>query len=1358
MCRHGVPHSAWPSPGVRGSVARAARRVVGSRLLRGRFPSARTLTTHYDYTPSSADPDGAFLASETTPDGVSTSYGYDNLGEQTSVTDGAADTTRYAYDYLGDRTKVTYPDQTSTRTDYNSAQLPTQVTQFDHTGKQLTQTGQVYDADGNVLASYGADQSALPAGSQHPTTFTYDATGMVTQEVQPVDATTSVTTGFGYDADGNRTRYTDGNQKNWYTTYNSLGLPETTVEPQTDTYTSAADSTTTFSYNGDGRPTKVVQPGGVETDLGYDKLGNILNQSGSGADAATAARTFTYDADSRVKTAGTASAGTPGQPGYQPATNEGFGYDDRGDLLTATGDAGAGSFSYTGDGLMASRTDAAGTTSYTYDSADRLKTLDDPATGTSLTYGYDADSQLHTVQYGGSGQLRTYGYNDSHELTGDTLVQGSATMASITYGYDDNGNLTSKDTTGFTGASDNTYTYDWANRLTSWDNGSTNTAYGYDGNGNRTRVGADVYTYDARDELTSDGVNSYAYSARGTMTRQTAVSGTQNFTTDAYGQQITAGTQTYGLDAAGRVLTDTSSLGGTQTLRYSGTDNTVAQDGSYTYSYDPDGGLIGINNAGATGTTTGRLAFTDQHTDVVGTFAPGATSLAGSTTYDPLGNVTASSSPFGQLGFQSGWTDPATGRIDMVARWYDPASGQFGDKDTFAADPVPDAADANPFAYVGDNPLGDTDPSGHCGWLSVSCYAHAAAHKISHAAKRVAKAAVHVYHKAAKVIRRVVHVARRVVRHTVHVVHDVYRATVRTVHRVYAYAARHVRRAYHAATHYVKTAYHEAKHVVKRVVHAAAHAARTAYHATVKAVKTAAKFAKHHAAAIASFVASTAVFAGCEALTAGVGSIGCAAAAGAVGGLVEQGFKCADAGGSSCSLSSFAGAAIVGGVAGALGGALGSLGGKLLSKVLPKALEAVGGLFGKGLADAAEDGAADATDVAAEEAASDSAASSTANGPAKAESSGAGGGGGDEPDAGTEGEGGSCSAPTHSFTGGTRVLMADGASRSIDEVRVGDEIRDAVPGRAGTEVHKVEKVIVTHTDHDFVDVTVAPVKSAGPGGGHPVLRKAALGLAASVAAFTAVLGVGGHHAAEAAVPVPPHATSAHVSGAHATGAVRGSGVRAAGVAGSGGRPGRAATLTTTFHHPFYDVTRSAFVEAQHLRAGDLLQSTTGEAEVTAVHLYHANTTTYDLTIDGLHTYYVVAGGTPILVHNTNSSCEIPLYRSPAEGKQASEANGLNAANHGGSHPTAYLSNMPEGAAQYAGNGHDPGFHVFAMKPGFMDAFGDLEFPLENKNGLQGVTEFRIPADRFDEFNSYIDHSQTRWVPAYQGWWDEGDLG
>src|SRR5256884_9750447 len=90
------------------------------------------------------------------------------------------------------------------------------------------------------------------------------------------------------------------------------------------------------------------------------------------------------------------------------------------------------------------------------------------------------------------------------------------------------------------------------------------------------------------------------------------------------------------------------------------------------------------------------------------------------------------------------------------------------------------------------------------------------------------------------------------------------------------------------------------------------------------------------------------------------------------GGLVEQGFKCSDGGGSSCSVASFGEAALAGGAGGALGGALGVVGGKILGAVAPKALEAVGGPFGRGASGAARGAATDVGDAAARPAASSS--------------------------------------------------------------------------------------------------------------------------------------------------------------------------------------------------------------------------------------------------------------------------------------------------------------------------------------------------------------------------------------------------
>ncbi|MER5474053.1 LamG-like jellyroll fold domain-containing protein [Streptomyces sp. NPDC002685] len=1180
-----------------------------------RYPSTKTLTTTNSYAVTTGNPYGAHTASTTSAGGVTNSYAYNRAGDITSVTDGAGNTTRYGYDFEGNATKTTLADGTWTETDYNASDDPTATRAYDAGGTKLSETSQQYDGVGNLTASTDANQ--------HTTRWTYDAAGTITQQVEPVDASTSITTTFGYDAAGNRTRFTDGRGNSWRYTYTPWGQQEKTIEPTTAKYTSAADSTTTFAYDADGQVTTATLPGGVTTSMTYDANGRLKTMSGAGADAATAKRSFDYDANGRVLSADTDAAGIAGAVDHQDATHDAFTYDDRGDVLTATGSAGSSSFTYNNDTSMLTRTDAAGTTSYGYDTAGRMSTLNDAATGTQLTASYGQLNEIKSIKYGSTGQTRTFGYNSSHELTSDVLVQGASTVASLGYGYDKNGNLTSKTTAGVAGASSNTYTYDWSDRLTSWNNGSTTKSYAYDASGNRIRNGSDVYTYDARDELTSDGTHTYDYSARGTMTQESQASGSVAYKTDAFGGQIAAGTQSYTLDALGRNITDAdTSAGTTRTFAYSGASNTIASDGDNTYTYDPSGSVIGIKPAGGSGV----LALTDQHSDVVGTFTSGATTLSGSASYDPLGKVVSPTNTVtGHLGFQSGWTEPGSGDVGTASRWYSPDTGQFLNKDSISLNAVPNSVAANPFAYVDDNPMAGTDESGNCSWYDVVCGAKKVAHKAKHVVKHVAHK---VYHAAKHVARKVVHAVKHAAHKVVHHVRDVYHATVRVTRRVYHYAARHVRRAYHAAVHAVHTAYHKASRVVHRVVHAAkkvahkaanvvkkgvkaaAHATRTAYHATVKAAKATATFVKHHAAAITSFVVSTAVFAGCEAATWGVGTVGCAAMAGAAGSLVEQGFKCAENGGGDCSAGAFAGSAIEGAVLGAAGGKLGELGGKLLAKVAPKAMKAVGGLFGKGATEAEETAATDATEVAA----------------SRAESEGAG-----TRSQSSSGKG----CRVHSFTGSTRVLMADGTTRAIDHLRVGDTISNSVPGVAGTEAHKVTAVIVTHTDHDFVDLTIkktvasAAKKTTKAGAkslARKVARKAAFGLAASAAVLGALAASHGHGHGQQPATAPVAAVSSTVSAQD---------TKAAGATGAAqaGDDTKGAHLTTTFHHPFYDETQSAFVEAKDLKAGDVLQTPTGTAEVTGVRLYHANTTTYDLTIGTLHTYYVEAGTTRVLVHN-----------------------------------------------------------------------------------------------------------------------------
>ncbi|HEX7661183.1 MAG TPA: LamG-like jellyroll fold domain-containing protein, partial [Pseudonocardiaceae bacterium] len=1173
-----------------------------------RYPSAITSTTTNSYAASTSNPGGAFLASATTQDGATTSYGYDGLGETTAVTDGAGNTTRYSYNFLGDKATTTLPDGTSTAISYDARENPTLTQQMDTDGTVLAQTSATYDGTGRMLSSTDARGST--------STFTYDATGVVTQEVQPVSATSSITTSFGYDAAGNRTRYTDGRGNPWIYTYNSWNQPESQIEPATDTYSSASDRTFTTAYDADGQAVTQTQPGGVTITAGYDVNGDLTSQTGSGADAATASRTFGYDSAGRMTSAATSAIGTSGGSGYVPASNETFGYNDRGELLNANGSAGSSSFGYNADGLMTSRSDAAGNSTYSYDTADRLSTTDDATTGVTSSYGYNSLNQVTSINYGSGGNVRNLAYDGLHRLTSDILKTSSgSTVASIAYGYDPNGNLTSKTTAGFSGAAANTYTYDEANRLTSWNDSTTTTDYAYDASGNRTQVGSNVYTYDARDQLTSDGTNSYTYTARGTLAHQTSGSDRVDSTSDAFGQMISQGTQTYAYDALGRTLTDSAKAGGTVTFAFSGTDNLVASDGANTYGYDPTGGLLGVGVAAAGGGTTtgsGVLAFTDSHTDLVGQFTANGTSLAGSTTYDPLGNVASTSGQIGQLGYQSGWTDPGTKKVNMAARWYSPATGQFMNRDTVSQDPVPNSAAANPFAYGDDDPLANMDPTGHWslgGWVKskVSAAAHYVANKVVKPIARVAAAVVK------KVVAPVVHVVKTVV----HRVADAYHKVVRTVVRAAQHVVRQVRKVVKAAVHTVRTAYHVVKKAAAAVEHKAVATAKSAAATVGRAAKTAVTategFIQHHAAAIVSTVAGIGAFAGCEALTGGVGSIGCAALAGAVANGVTYGMSCGSSK-AGCSWGGAAEAVGLGAAAGALGGALaGPLGGKLvqtaLEDVLPEA--AASGLVGAG-SGAITGGATGAVDYGLSCHGSTNGCSLAGLGKAAATGAVVGGVMG-----GLGGALGGRGCTAHSFTGQTAVLLADGSSRPISQVKVGDQVADAVPGDSHEQVHTVERVIVTTTDHDFVDVTVKADHSAG-GVDTGVDTGSKTGLQTRARTWTGKLRAAVAAVALAAVTVTSTGSPAAAATPQASPVADPVTVSASAAGGS--------TLTTTFHHPFFDITQAAFTEADHLHTGDRLQTTDGgTATITNLRLYHQTTTTYDLTIGGLHTYYVLAG-------------------------------------------------------------------------------------------------------------------------------------
>lgn len=83
--------------------------------------------------------------------------------------------------------------------------------------------------------------------------------------------------------------------------------------------------------------------------------------------------------------------------------------------------------------------------------------------------------------------------------------------------------------------------------------------------------------------------------------------------------------------------------------------------------------------------------------------------------------------------------------------------------------------------------------------------------------------------------------------------------------------------------------------------------------------------------------------------------------------------------------------------------------------------------------------------------------------------------------------------------------------------------------------------------------------------------------------------------------------------------------------------GTTATLHTTSKHPFWDATRNAWVPAGKLTPGHALNTAANQhVHIAAVTAYPGDRDMYNLTVNQLHTYYVLAGNTPVLVHNVGN--------------------------------------------------------------------------------------------------------------------------
>ena len=279
-------------------------------------------------------------------------------------------------------------------------------------------------------------------------------------------------------------------------------------------------------------------------------------------------------------------------------------------------------------------------------------------------------------------------------------VRDNLTGAVTRYGYDAGNRLTSATTSGGPNPASYTYSYDVrGNRLTA--SGTPNAHY------NPANQAADAgSSYDGAGNLTaSPTLGTASYNAAG---QQTAV------TTPGGGQ----GTYSYADRNQNELVGQTIPGGSTISYTYGRTDRNglpqleqVGIGGSYGYlEHDPTTGApLAIR------VTNGNQAF--YIADGLG--RPIAlVNSAGSTSsyaYDPYGvtSTTASGSAAGQNPYRfapGSIYDRTTSMLKYGQRWYDPTTGRFTQQDslTHFADPQ----QGNRYAYAGDDPVNETDPTG----------------------------------------------------------------------------------------------------------------------------------------------------------------------------------------------------------------------------------------------------------------------------------------------------------------------------------------------------------------------------------------------------------------------------------------------------------------------------------------------------------------------------------------------------------------------------------------------------------------------------------------------------------------------
>ncbi|HAG75476.1 MAG TPA: Rhs family protein [Thauera sp.] len=632
---------------------------------------------------------------------LTTAFTYDGVGNLTQVngprTD-VTDTTTHAFDAQRRITQTTDALGKQTRFGYdNDGRLIRTAAQL---GTQWLVSCRSYTATGKLLKAWGPAVTAAAttcptaAAPVAVTDYAYDDLDrlMRVTEVLPAAQGGNRVTETVYNADDSvhqvkRAVGTALAQTYATTTYSANGLPVT--------LTDAKGNRTTYEYDGHDRRVKLRYPHpttvGTSSTTDYEQYGyNAVGSLTSHRKRSGETVTFAYDNLHRLTSRSYPTA----------ADNVAFAYDLLGRRTQAKYADNSHTVAYVWDaaGRLTSTTAGGKTLAYQYDPAGNRTRLTWPETAFYVTTTYDALNRPSAIKELGTTNLATYAYDDLSRRTTVTLGNGTTTS----YGYSTQGALASlaHNLTGT--AQDQTTTYtrnpvqeivsqSWTNDLYQW-TGYANGTQSYTANGlnQYTTAAGATLTHDAKGNLTGDGVWTYAFDADNKL--KSAIK--------------TGYAATLAYDAEGR-LRRTTLAGAITDLAYDGVDLVAEYDGAGTllrrYVHGPGVDEPLVWYEGST-TTAKSWLYADHLGSIIGT----ANSAGTSTAIHSYG-------PFGEPNVTTGVRFRYTGQQYLgglnlyyyKARFYSPALGRF-----LQTDPIGTADDLNLYAYVGNNPVNFSDPTG----------------------------------------------------------------------------------------------------------------------------------------------------------------------------------------------------------------------------------------------------------------------------------------------------------------------------------------------------------------------------------------------------------------------------------------------------------------------------------------------------------------------------------------------------------------------------------------------------------------------------------------------------------------------